>query len=445
MRPALLVVVAVLATACGSSGSDDAGAPSPTEPTDGTAPAEPATEGGEPVRVLMPERAAPSAAPDLAGRAIAAFGWDIYSASAASTDADSNVVVSPISIATALGMLEPGANGEALDQLHALLRIEDPAAWHASMSSLEQSIEARVAELPGGGPDDDQDPGEFNANIANGAFVQPGYVFRADYLEAIGTDYGAVIEELDFFTDQAAAAERINEFIADATDDRITDLVSAADIDPATVLALVNALVLQASWQAEFDEAATADHDFHVPDGTAVSIPLMDGRSDRSGQGDGWVAASKELMGEVSFDVVLPDEGRFDEVADRIDAVFTEFDAATNPGGRLAMPRFETRVDVALKDVLLDVGLTAPFEAGNLLGIADDPRTVLDNALHQTWLSVDESGIEAAAATVLLMVAVSEPIEQPVEVVLDRPFLFRIVDGPSTATLFVGRVMDPTG
>jgi serpin B len=171
----------------------------------------------------------------------------------------------------------------------------------------------------------------------------------------------------------------------------------------------------------------------------------MDGRSDRSGQGDGWVAASKELMGEVSFEVVLPDEGRFDEVADRIDAVFTEFDAATNPGGRLAMPRFETRVDVALKDVLLDVGLTAPFEAGNLLGIADDPRTVLDNALHQTWLSVDESGIEAAAATVLLMVAVSEPIEQPVEVVLDRPFLFRIVDGPSTATLFVGRVMDPTG
>ncbi len=392
----------------------------------------------------MPERDAPTVAPDVAGRAIAEFGWDVFGAAVDRADGGANVIVSPISIAAALGMLEPGANDEALRQLHELLRIDDPTAWHASMNALEQSIEARIAELPFEGAGDEQDPGEFHANIANGAFIQPGYLFRDDYLDAIGGNYGAVIEELDFLADQAAAAERINGFIAEATDDRITDLVSADDIDPATVLALVNALVLQASWQTTFDESATEDGDFTLLDRSTISVPLMDGRGDRSGAGDGWVAASKSLVGDIAFEVVLPDEGRFDEVADRIDTVFAEFGDATNPAGRLVVPRFETRVDVALKDVLFDVGLTAPFAPGNLLGIADDPQTVLDNALHQSWISVDESGIEAAAATVLLVVATSAPIDAPVDVVLDRPFLFRIVDDQSGATLFVGQVTDPT-
>jgi serpin B len=113
-------------------------------------------------------------------------------------------------------------------------------------------------------------------------------------------------------------------------------------------------------------------------------------------------------------------------------------------GTELVVPRFETRVDVALTDVLMEIGLTAPFQEGNLLGIAGDPLLVLDKALHQTWLSIDETGIEAAAATVLLMFATSAPAFEPVPVVLDRPFLFRIVDDVSGATLFSGRIMDPT-
>lgn len=453
----LFLVMAMVAAACGA---DDPVASPPTDPSpadsspaDSTpvdsTPVDSTPDGpdddGAIVPVAVPDREVSSDTPDIAGAAVAAFGWDIYLATAEQIDPDANAIVSPLSIATALGMLEPGANGDALEQLHAILRIDDPERWHASMSALEQSLEGRVAELPGGGAGEEQDPGEFDANIANGAFIQPGYPFRTEYLAAIGINYGAVIEELDFRADQEAAAERINTFIADATDDRITDLLSADDIDPATVLALVNALVLQASWQTRFDESVTTDHDFTLPDGSAVGIPLMDGRSDRSGRGDGWVAATKQLVGAVSFEAVLPDDGRFDEIAARIDEVFDEFDRSTNPAGRFAVPRFETRVNVALTEALQVMGLTAPFAPGNLLGIADDPETVLDKALHETWLSVDESGIEAAAATVLLVMATSAPAEPPVDVVLDRPFLFRLVDDATGATLFVGRVMDPTG
>ncbi|MDJ0770902.1 MAG: serpin family protein [Ilumatobacter sp.] len=464
---ARIIVPLVLALVAASCGSDDEGSGPGQQPGDTTAAPTGSTPDGsesdhsEPDSagpdesdpdgsteaiglIAVPDRRPAAASPDVAGQAITAFGYDVLAASGQRVGAGDNMIVSPLSIAIALGMMEPGATGEAQQQLHDLLRIDDPTAWHASMSALEQDLEARQAELLVEGEPDEQDPGEFHANIANAAFLQPGYPFLATYLDTIGTNYGAVLEELDFAVDQAAAADRINEFIADATEDRITDLVHESDIEVDTVLALVNALLLCASWQNEFDADATADDEFARIDGSTITVPFMDGAGDVSGRGDGWVAATKRLVGNVSLQVVLPDEGRFDDVAARVDEVIDEYQRTATDGGRLVMPTFETRVNVELTDVLVDLGLTAPFELGNLLGIADDPRLVLDRALHETWLAIDETGIEAAAATVILMGAVSAPVTEPVPVVLDRPFVLRIVDDVSGATLFAGRIMDPS-
>lgn len=437
-RIALPAVLALIATACGADEPSQAVPDDTAPPTPGSTVADPPPRQA----LVMPARQQAGGSPSTAGAAVEAFGHDVLTSAMTVAESDDNVVVSPLSIAIALAMLEPGATGDARTQLRAVLRIDDPAAWHASMNALEQALESRIAELPSA--DDEQDPGEFVARIANAAFVQPGYPFLPEYLDVVGTNYGAVIEELEFSADQGAAADRINEFVADATDDHITDLVSAGDIRPETVLALVNALLLRASWQRQFDDADTVDDEFSRLDGSSVTLPFMHGSSDRSARGDGWVAASKQLMGGVRLDVVLPDTGRFEGIGNTLPDVLDEFDLNSTSGSELVMPRFETRVDVALTDVLVDLGLTAPFQEGNLLGIADDPRLVLDKALHQAWVSFDETGIEAAAATVLLMFPVSAPALEPVPVVLDRPFLFRIVDEDSGATLFSGRIMDPS-
>ncbi len=395
--------------------------------------------------VAVPERVPSGADPTLAGEAVTTFGFELLTAAGSTTSPGDNLIVSPLSIAIALGMVEPGTSGDGTTELHTLLGIDDPAAWHASMSALEQSLEARQAEPVDPAYGEGQEPGELLVRIANAAFLQPGYPFRADYLDAVGTNYGAVLEELDFAADQSAAAERINDFIADATDDRITDLVPPDAIRADTVAALVNALLLQASWQSEFDATRTVDDaTFTLVDGTPVTVPMMQGGSSRSGSGDGWVGASKQLIGGLRFEVVLPDEGRFDEIAGRYADVVADLAASQNPGGELVVPRFETRVNTPLTDVLQVMGLAAPFSEGSLLGVADDPLTKIDQVLHEAWLSVDETGIEAAAATVVLMVAVSAPVDEPIPVVLDRPFLFRIVDDASGATLFGGRIMDPT-
>ena len=171
---------------------------------------------------------------------------------------------------------------------------------------------------------------------------------------------------------------------------------------------------------------------------------MMHGFSKSSARGDGWVAATKPYVGQLAAQFILPDEGRFDEVAADLDTVVAEFEAGRSPGAELAVPRFETRFTAELSVSLKALGLDALYRKGHLLGIADDPTLVLVAAVHETFLAMDEKGTEAAAATVLVAEATSGSAAPPVPVVLDRPFLFRIYDQSTGATLFLGRILDPT-
>ena len=424
----VIVALTAFALACGEADDDDTGSTS-------TAPS-----GVPPVALEVAARQTPNADPSTAGHAIAAFGADLFSAARSLTPIPGNVTVSPASVAVALAMVEPGAVGDAQAQLRALLRIDDPQAFHASMNALERNLEARVPEPFNEG----DDPGEITARIANAAYLQQGYPFRADYLEAVGTNYGPVLHEVDFMSDPDAVAHEINTFVADATNERITDLVGDGVIKPETVLALVNALYLKASWLQTFEHGDTVDDTFTNLEGDALSVPMMHGHSDSSARGDGWIGATKQYVGGLSAQFILPDDGRFDDIAANLPDVFAEYDANRTSGAELAMPRFETRFNTELSAALGKLGLTGPFVEGGLLGIADDPRLVIDQVIHETFVAMDEEGTEAAAATVVLMFPTSGPLLPPVPVTLDRPFLYRIIDDQTGAVLFIGQIVDPT-
>lgn len=348
------------------------------------------------------------------------------------------MVISPVSVAIALAMLERGASGAAQTQLRAALRIDNEADYHAAMTALRRSLES--AEPPKNRGDDDF--GDLEIAIANAAYLQRGYPVKPSYVEALEQYFGPMLKLIDFAQDQRAAVDDINGFIEDATRGHIAKVLE--DVDPATVFALVNALYLKASWLDTFEKNDTVEKDFTRLDGTKVTAPLMHGRSGSSKRGDGWVAARKFYVGRLAAEFVLPDVGRFDDVAARLAEVFREFERGATDGTTLVVPRFTTRVHTELRKAFATLGIVSPYERGNLLGIADDEDLVLDQALHATFLAMDEDGTEAAAATVLTGVAVSAPAESPVAVVLDRPFFFRIVDTETRATLFIGQVLDPT-
>jgi serpin B len=425
-RFAIVGVFALITTSCGDNGA------APATSTLAVVAAR---------AVPVAARVAAAADPGLAGQAISAFGLDLFTSVRATSQPGDNVTVSPASVAYALAMLEPGAVGLAQTQLRTLLRIQDAMAFHASMNALQQNLQARVPTAFS--PSDD--PGEVLMRIANAAYLQRGYPFEQAYLQSVGSNYGPVLNEVDFAADPDAVAHAINAFVAEATNDRIPNLVADGAIRPETVLALVNALYLKASWLGTFDESATSDQPFIGLDGTKQTVPMMHGGSDSSARGDGWIGATKVYTGGLTAQFILPDEGRFDDIANDLDRVFTEYTANQTSFSTLGLPRLDLQFSAELSPALQILGVTAPYAEGGLLGVANDPRLIVDKVFHQTDVAMDEKGTEAAAATVVVAYPVSLPVNPPVPVVLDRPFLYRIVDDQSGATLFVGQVVNPAG
>ncbi len=376
----------------------------------------------------------------MAGQAISAFGSELFSSVRATANPGDNIAISPASVAFSLAMLEPGTVGDAQTQLRKLLRISDPVAFHASMNALERDLESRLPTVFAPG----DNPGEITMRIANAAYLQKGYPFEPAYLETVGSNYGPVLNEVDFAADPDAVAHQINAFVAGATNDRIQHLIADGAIDPLTVLALVNALYLKASWISTFDAVATKDQPFTGSGGAKMTVPMMNGTGDSSAAGNGWIGATKNYTGGLSAQFILPDEGRFDEIATSLDRVVAEYTTNQTSGSSLGVPRFHLRFGTELTAALKALGLTAPYQPSGLLGIANDPQLKIDQVIHQTDVAMDENGTEAAAATVVLLTAASAPANPPVPVVLDRPFLYRIFDNTTGATLFIGQVLDPT-
>ena len=421
----IFVVFAVLAAACGSG----------TGSGQQTAPVHQAE-----VRPLIPrESGAPSVSgdPKLAGGTLLPFATRLLDA-LDGTEAHGNVVVSPLSVATAMAMLEPGVTGDVRRRLDQLLGIEDQTAYLASLQHLVQQLESRNARDVG----DAKAPGEVQIRVANGAYLQRGYPFKHDYLDTVGRYFGPVVNEVDFRADPRGVGHAIDHFVSDATNGRIRD-ITAGSVHPDDVVALVNALYLKASWIQPFSKAKTHDGTFTRIDGSKVTVPLMDGFSGASAKGDGWVSATAYYVGGLGAQFILPDRGRFADVAAHLDQVASTAEQHGTKGARLVLPRFSTTFETELSSAFGRLGVGALYQPGHLEGIAPDPTLALDIARHKTFLAMDEDGTEAAAATLMLGEAVSGPPYPPVPVILDRPFIIRIFDTDSGATLLTALIHDP--
>ena len=407
----------------------------------------------------MPFREESSSAPEVAGHAITDFGIELFT-NARTASPGENFSLSPFSIATVLAMVEPGSVADGRTELQAVLGIDDPATYHSSMNALLVDLEDRrpIMFESGGAPDgqplpvveppDDvqlpeQDP---IISLANAAYLQNGYPFRPEYLDAIGRNYGTGLHQTDFASNPDAAAHEINDWVAERTMERIQDLIPDGGLEPDTVMVLVNAVHLGVDWVIPFVETDTTDETFHVLDGADVTVPLMAGEADRSMEASTWLGGRKALQGDLAFDVIVPKDGYFEEVAADVGPAFDELDQVGAPGQPdFWFPRFESSTEARPADALRSMGLEAVFRPGALTGISGSERMWVDDIFHKVFLAVDEEGVEAAAATAMSLRDVGGYMgPEPVPVRVDRPCIYRIHDTRTGTTLFIGQITDPT-
>lgn len=355
-----------------------------------------------------------------------------------------NLILSPLSITTALGMLEAGARGETRAEMAEVLHETLPdERLHPARGAL---VEA-VAAPPSTSTEGDVPP--FTLRAVNASWAQTRYPIRDEYLDTLARSYDAGAYLLDFEADPEAARETINAWVERETEDRIVDLVPPGVIDELTRLVLTNAVYFKANWLREFDPKQTADGPFTTAAGSTVTVPMMrlDATLDYVDAG-GFAAAWLPYVGDAAMMVLLP-EGDLDELLRSLTPQALT-DARTKRSERqvaLTMPRFEISSPIGLRESLEALGMTAAFvpppDGADLTGIVAERELYVQDVIHQGFISVDEKGTEAAAATAVVVgVTAAAP---PAQLTLDRPFLFAIVHEPSGALLFVGAVTNPHG
>jgi len=429
----VIAATALVVAACGSSGSPSTTEEPPITNSPGTEP----FVAGELISLDLPRETPQVGEADL--RSVVAgdiaLGLALFEAIAA----DDNAMISPYSIATALSMLYPGAAGSTADEIADVLRLE---VDEATLGAVRASIDAALLESQALGPDDDREP--FTIRPANSAWGQGGFPFNEDYLEVLARAYGAGLRVADFANDPEGSTEVINSWVEEATENRIEDLIPPGTINDLTRLVLVNAIWFKANWANKFDPAQTAPGSFTLLDGSTVTVPLMHTSSTGLyAATDKFTAVRLPYAGDAAMIVVLPPEGTSPS---ELAASLTPADLDIDFGSfqlDLTMPSFEFETDVGLKDALQAIGMVEAFTANaDLSGITDAAQLFVQDALHKSFIALDENGTEAAAATALIVGLTSAP--PPASFAADRPFLFWIEHGSTGEMLFLGQVTNPS-
>jgi len=369
----------------------------------------------------------------------AAFGWKLYSEIVKDGE---NLFFSPHSISVALAMTWAGARGNTETEMADALRFSlGQGRLHPAFNALDLELASR-AEAGGANP-----PLPFRLNVTNALFGQRDFTFLEPFLDTLAVHYGAGLRLMDFINEAEQSRVAINAWVADKTEDRIKELIAQGIINAATRLVLVNAIYFTASWAEPFDEANTRSDAFTLLDGTDISTPTMHGNAAMVyADGPNYEAAEVPYDGQqLAMLLIVPDEGQFAAVESALSAstVAQIRDELTMHQVEFALPKFSFRSLVPAKEPLRSLGMVDAFGgAADLSGMNGTGGLFIQDVVHQGFIAVDEEGTEAAAATAVIVGETSAPPAATLTV--DRPFMFAIIDRPTGATLFIGRVVDPS-
>lgn len=358
-----------------------------------------------------------------------------------------NLLFSPFSIRAGLGMALAGARGETAAQMReALCGPPADEALHVAIAETAQRLHA-------GGRDS-------TLFVSNSLWGQDGAVLRPEFLHLIVRHYRGALHLVDFRGEPDGARLAINEWIAEQTRGRISDVVPPGGLDALTGLFLVNAVHFNGIWALPFSGSSTRDEPFHQERGGKVHVPLMRQRATvRYLRARGFSVVDLAYRGhELSLLVLLPDrkdglpaleETLSAAVLDDIVAHLRERDV------QLFLPRFTiTFKSVDLREHLAALGMPLAFDAvrADFSGIdghepPHEDSLHISAVYHQAFVEVHERGTEASAATADMVAfrASFNPVKEPPVPVFraDHPFLFAIRDRHSGALMFLGRMVTP--
>ncbi len=348
------------------------------------------------------------------------------------SDAGQNVLVSPLSVLMALSMTANGAEGTTL------ARMEEALGFPIDMlNAYAYLINKKLQEIP-------SNAGKLEVGNSIWFANDPQLIVNKDFLQTNADYYGAEIYSAPF---DHTTVSSINSWVKEKTKGMIPRIID--NIDPSDLMVLVNAVAFEAKWSHPYIERQVEDGVFHVSSDEKRIIPFMHGSEHSFLSDDNAQGFIKEYKGrKYAFAALLPDEGT--DVDDYLKSLSGErLNKILNDAEECyvvtSIPKFESEYDVELRKVLSDMGMGKAFsydaEFGKIGKCSNNFH--IRKVQHKTFISVDEDGTKAGAATAVMVGGTGGTPKEKHEVNLDRPFVYMLIDMETKTPFFIGIMRDP--
>ena len=359
------------------------------------------------------------------------FAFDIFKKVVENGSESENVIISPLSISSALSMTLNGANGATRDAMLAALRLNGltPEIINNSYKDLTEAllnVDKRVL-----------------ISIANSVWTEKNFTVKKPFTDILSQYYNA--ESKSFDITDPLVPKQINSWIESKTNGLIKNMIDK--LDQSTVMLLINAIYFKGKWNSQFDKEKTVQGSFYKSDGVTVQVPMMKQTSDfKIYNGEGFTLAEFPY-GQANFvmDILLPDDRNgIKSILPLIsDNNFKGWiSLRSERKTEVTFPKFKYGYKKDLNDILTDMGMGIAFTDNADFSNISDISLLISMVKHQAFIETNEEGTEAAAATIVGISNTSMPAG-PYILNIDHPFLYIIREISTNSILFMGRVSDP--
>jgi serpin B len=363
-----------------------------------------------------------------------AFGFDLFQKLIANEDKNTNVFISPESIALAFSMVLNGAAGETKTAIANVFHFTG-----MDITNINKASSNLISSMKNPDPN-------VEAAIANSIWAAKQYTFNPNFLETNKKYYNAEIQSIDFT--QESSLDTINSWVSNNTRNKIPKILDK--LDPNLVMYLINAIYFNGTWTYEFDSKLTVEKPFTLDNGQIKNHPFMTmERDDFMYLENNDFQAISLPYGKnktLSMYIFLP-KNQLDTFLAKMNLDnWKNWTSSFRPAeGIFTFPKFKIEYEKELVDTLTSMGMGIVFsEQANFSLIRSQRDLFISEVIHKTYIDVNEKGTEAAAATGIGMVAVMAPDKKTsFYMEVSKPFFFSIVDNTSGEILFMGAIREP--
>ena len=347
-------------------------------------------------------------------------------------EGEGNIMISPASVAFALGMTANGGANDTLKEMDELLGKE------LNLDLINKMYRYYAEVLTS-----DE---ETMIKIANSIWInnRKDLQVKNEFLAKCLTFYDAEVYTVEFNDD---TIKTVNNWVSDNTDGMIDEIIK--EFQGTELLMLINAIVFEAEWECIYYEDMVWDTDFTTADGDVTKVEGMYSEEWIYLKDENTKGFIKNYKGNYQLVALLPDEDvDIDTYVKEftVEKYYNLLERKLETKVETMLPKFKYEYDISMVSVLKEMGLEKSFDPYNadFSNMAECEQNIyIGDVIHKTYIEMAEKGTKAAAVTAVVMDGnACIPMDEIKEVYLDRPFMYMIIDETTELPLFVGVVRD---